>query len=378
MSAPIRILHLHGSFDYDGSAARAVRLMHAWGDRAVHTIVSADPDRTGAQAAIGRHVAWQIAQSPPPLTGKPSVARYEAIAKYLRRFDLILTYGWGAIDGAMAKRVFGKDMPPVIHHEDGVQEDEARRLNPVRTMYRRMALGAAAGVVVPSQRLATLARGAWKQPADRVHLIGNGVAVDRYGRDVATNAIPGFRRKPGEVVIGSVASLTEAKDLPLLVRAVGGIAVKVRLVIVGDGPERESIADAAEAMGIDDRVHLPGYLPEAWRYLGLFDIFALSSRTEQQPMAVMEAMATGLPIVAPPVGDLMAMVAEANHPYMGIDRHEVHLRDRLQALATDADARRRVGTANQAKARADYDEVAMIGRYRALYEQALGRPGALG
>ncbi len=378
MSAPVRILHLHSSFAYGGKEARAVRLMHAWGDRAVHSIVSGVPDRVEAQAAIGKHIRYEIAQNPPPLTGKPSVARYEAIAAYMRRFDLVLTYNWGAIDGVMAKRVFAKGMPPVIHHEDGFNEDEARRLNPVRNMYRRIALGAADALVVPSHKLHAVARDAWKQPEARLHLIGNGVAVDRYAKDVRVDAIPGFRRKPGEIVIGSVAGLREVKDLPLLVRAVGGIAVKVRLVIVGEGPERQAILDAAEAMGIDDRVHLPGFLPQPWTYMGLFDIFALSSRSEQQPISVMEAMATGLPVVAPPLGDIASMLAKENALYMGIDRHEVHLRDRLQALATDAPARRRVGAANQAKARAQFDEASMIARYKALYETALGRPGALG
>ncbi|KQN37766.1 glycosyl transferase family 1 [Sphingomonas sp. Leaf407] len=378
MSAPVRILHLHSSFAYGGKEARAIRLMHAFGRNATHTIVSGVPERVEAQAAIGRHIDWQIAQNPPPLTGKPSVARYEAIANFLRRFDLVLTYNWGAIDGVMARRVFTRGLPPVIHHEDGFNEDEAVRLNPVRNMYRRVALSAAHALVVPSDKLMAVARGPWKQPEARLHLIGNGVPVDRFAQGVAADAIPGFRRKTGEVVIGAVAGLRDVKDLPLLVRAVGGIAVKVRLVIVGEGPERQAILDAAEAMGIDDRVHLPGFLPDAWRYMGLFDIFALSSKSEQQPISVMEAMAAGLPVVAPPVGDIKSMVAEENAPYMGIDRHEVHLRDRLQALATDAVARRKVGEANQAKARAAFDEAVMIARYKALYEDAIGRPGALG
>ncbi len=378
MSAPVRILHLHSSFAYGGKEARAIRLMHAWGDRAVHTIVSGVPERTEARSAIGSHIRYEIAQNPPPLTGKPSVARYEAIAKFMARFDLVLTYNWGAIDGVMARRVFARGAPPVVHHEDGFNEDEATRLNPVRNLYRRFALGAADALVVPSQRLMQVARGPWKQPERRLHLIGNGVPVERFAEPVAPDAIPGFRRKAGEVVIGTVAGLRDVKDLPLLVRAVGGIAVKVRLVIVGEGPERQAILDAAEAMGIDDRIHLPGFLPEAWRYMGLFDIFALSSKSEQQPISVMEAMATGLPVVAPPVGDIASMVSEENRPYMGIDRHEVHLRDRLQTLAVDVDARRRVGEANLAKARAAFDEAKMIAAYKALYERAIGRPGALG
>lgn len=374
---PVRILHLHSSFAPGGKEQRAVRLMNAWGDRAVHTIVSGVPEQTGARDWIAKGIRYEIAQNPPPLTGKPSVARYEAIARYASRFDLVLTYNWGAIDGVMARRAFGKNMPPVVHHEDGFNEDEAQRLSPVRNMYRRFALGAAHALVVPSQALEEIALKTWRQPRARVHRIGNGIPVEKYAAGCAPDAIPGFRRNPGEVVIGSLAGFRDVKDLPLLVRAVGGIVEDVQLVLVGDGPERQAILDAAEAMGIEDRVHLPGFLPEPHRYMGLFDIFALSSKSEQQPISVMEAMAAGLPVVAPPVGDIPQMVAEENTPYMGIDRHEVHLRDRLQVLAQDPAARGRLGAANQARARALFDEKTMIAAYAALYEQAMGKPGAL-
>ena len=106
MAAPVNILHLHSSFSLGGKEARAVRLMNAFGDRAKHTIVSGVPDALDARDSIAKGIRYEIAQNPPPLTGKPSVKRYEAIAQYMRRFDLVLTYNWGAIDGAMARRAF--------------------------------------------------------------------------------------------------------------------------------------------------------------------------------------------------------------------------------------------------------------------------------
>ncbi|TKD50467.1 glycosyltransferase [Sphingomonas baiyangensis] len=373
---PVRILHLHSSFSLGGKEARAVRLMNAFGKAARHVIVSGVHDALGARAAIAPGIAYEIAQDPPPLTGKPSVARYEAIARFMRGFDLVLTYNWGAIDGVMARRVFGKDAPPVIHHEDGFNSDEAVRLNPLRNAYRRMALGAAHALVVPSHRLEDIARTVWKQPVSRVHRIANGIAVDRYAAKPKPNAIPGFRRGKRPVV-GTIAGLRAVKDLPLLVRAVGGIPRDTDLVIVGEGPERAAIEAAAARMFVSDRVHLPGFLPEPHRVMGLFDIFALTSESEQQPIAVIEAMAAGLPVVAPDVGDVKAMVAPENLPFICPDRHEVHLRDRLTGLIERPDLRAAIGAANRARAAALFDESAMIERYRTLYEGAMGRPGVL-
>jgi glycosyltransferase involved in cell wall biosynthesis len=123
---------------------------------------------------------------------------------------------------------------------------------------------------------------------------------------------------------------------------------------------------------------LPGFLPEPYRYLGLFDVFALSSTSEQFPISVVEAMAAGLPISSPHVGDVSRMVSMANYPYITPTVDEVMLRDSLAFFAKDSGKRASVGKANQARARADYDEKAMIARYAALYAQALGQPGVFG
>jgi glycosyltransferase involved in cell wall biosynthesis len=183
----------------------------------------------------------------------------------------------------------------------------------------------------------------------------------------------GFERREGEIVIGTIAGLRAVKDLPLLVRAVAQLPDHVRLVIVGEGPERDEIEAEAIACGITGRVLLPGFLAEPWRYVGHFDIFALSSLSEQFPISVVEAMAAGLPVVSPNVGDVGAMVAEKNRRFI-VDRSADALAEALDILASDRDVRAATGAANREKARADYDEIHMLEDYRALYGAALGRP----
>src|SRR5690242_1825617 len=374
----VHILHVHSTFALGGKEARAVRLMNAFGDTARHTIVSTMPDQLGARDAIAPGIRYEIAQDPPAFTGKPSVGRYEAIARFMSRFDLVLSYNWGAIDAVMAGRAFAKRVPPIVHHEDGFNLDEADGLKPQRNMYRRMALGAAKALVVPSETLEEIALKTWKQPRSRVHRIPNGIAVHRYARSPKPDAIPGFKRKKGEVVIGTLAGLREVKNLPMLVRAVAGVPVPTRLVIVGEGPERGRIEAAAMAMDMADTLHLPGFLPDPWRYIGLFDVFALSSKSEQFPIAVIEAMAAGLPVSSPHVGDVSRMLSMANYPFVAPNIDEVELRDSITAFARDPEKRKVVGEANRARAKADYDERIMIARYAALYGEALGKPGVFG
>ncbi len=374
----IAILHLHDSFDPSAKTARAARLMAAWGKAARHVTASADPAATGALGSLPKGVAHELAQLPPPLAGRPSVARYEAIAQAMRRFDLVLTYGWGAIDGVMARRVFGKGAPPLVHHEEGFGADEADGLKLERNLYRRVALPAAHGLAVPSATMERIATGPWKQPPARVHRIVQGVPVAAYAAKPDPRALPDLKRREGEVLIAVPGPLHASRNPTALIRAAGGLSGRFRIVFLSDGPERAAVEGAAAAMGIADRVTIvPGGVERPYQVLGLFDMVALPSLVEQFPLGIVQAMAAGLPVAAMPVGDIAAMVAPENAPFIAQWPTEVRLRDMVQALMGDAGLRRTVGAANRQKALAEYDEATMIARYAALYEGALGRPGAL-
>src|SRR5439155_6034388 len=140
---------------------------------------------------------------------------------------------------------------------------------------RRLGLGAAARLVVPSERLETIARTVWAQPEGKVVRIPNGVPVAAYRP--APEAVPGVEKRPDELLIGTVAGLRPVKNLPRLVRAFAAMTSPARLVIVGTGPESERIAAEARRLGVSDRVHMPGFLSDPARWIGGFDVFALSS-----------------------------------------------------------------------------------------------------
>ncbi len=372
----IRILHCHSTFSHGGKEARAVRLMNAFGDAAEHSILSAMPGELGARDAIGRNVTAAFPKDAPSLTGPPNPVRLWRLARYMRGFDLVLTYNWGAFDAVMAKRLFAKvlKLPPLVHHEDGFNEDEAERLSPKRNRYRRLALGAAYRLVVPSERLERVAREAWGAAPVR---IPNGVPVARFAGPPEAGAIPGFERQSGEVVIGTVAGLRAVKNLPRLVRAFAGMSHKAaRLVIVGEGPESERIAAEARARGVAGRVLMPGFLGDPARWIGHFDIFALSSDSEQLPISLIEAMAAGLPAVATAVGDVPGTVSDDNRPLIVDAADEGAFAAALDSLADRGDLRRAIGLANRERAAALFDENAMIARYGRLYGEAIGRPEA--
>ena len=375
MAERLRILHLHSTFAAGGKELRAVRLMNAFGSGVEHSIVSAVPGALQAQNLLAKSVQAEFPDDFPALAGRPTPGRLQKLARAMRGHDLILTYNWGAMDAVMAHLLFGQmnGLAPLIHHEDGFNADEAERRKAARNWYRRIALAHTAALVVPSCKLATIARQEWQQPATRIHRIANGVPTSAYGCKAKPDALRGVVKRPGESWLGTMAGLRAVKNLPRLVRAFADLPEYWQLVILGEGPERDAIRAEAVRLDIGHRVHLPGHVAEPAGIIGLFDMFALSSDSEQFPLSVVEAMAAGLAIAAPDVGDVASIVCEANRPYIVPAGDEAALASAIAELAQDASLRATLGSANRVRAREHYDESDMIAAYRKLYARALGR-----
>ncbi|KPH64382.1 glycosyltransferase family 4 protein [Novosphingobium aerophilum] len=371
----MRILHLHSSFAAGGKELRAVRLMNLFGPRIAHAVVSAQPGAHGAAIVLDPALDVTFPEDFPGLQGRPAPARLWRIAKAMADFDLVLTYNWGAMDAVMAHGLFSGllGLPPLVHHEDGFNEDEAAGLKPARNRYRRIALRRASALVVPSRRLEAIALSAWRQPRGRVRLITNGIDCDAYLDRPRPDVLPGIVKQPGERWVGTLAGLRPVKNLPRLVRAFAPLPEPWRLVILGEGPDRAAIEAEAARCGVSGRVHLPGFVADPSHAVGLFDVFALSSESEQFPISVVEAMAAALPVASPAVGDVADMVSVENRALVTPPGDEAALASTLLRLAGDERLRARLGAANRALARDRYDEAAMLSAYSRTYGEALGR-----
>ena len=368
------ILHVHSTFDPGGKEVRNVRLINMWGGQAHHAIVSGDLERRGAAALLSPKVKVSWPRFP-SLNGGLSLKRLKALGAAMAGYDLICTYNWGAMDAVMAHTLFADmfKLAPLVHHEDGFNEDEAGGLKKRRNWYRRIALGRSGALVVPSKTLERIALETWVQPRARVRRIANGIDTRAFAAPVSRDVLPGLIKRKDEFWIGSLAGLRAVKNLDALIRVMPRLEPDWHLVIAGEGPERAHLEQLAIDLKVEDRVHLPGFVKDPAKLVGLFDLFALSSHSEQFPISMVEAMAAGLPVVAPRVGDIPDMVASDNGPLLYSPGDEEELFNILWRITGLPKEMKRIGQANRTKARAEFDQQGMSDRYRALYWGLMGR-----
>jgi glycosyltransferase involved in cell wall biosynthesis len=284
-----------------------------------------------------------------------NVWRFRALLRQWRP-DVLLTGNWGAIEFAMA------NLPPIVRHlhvVDGFGPEERETQIRRRVLIRRLVL-ARAKVIVPSRNLERIATRIWKLNPDTVRYVPNGIDLARFAApNRGTNATP---------VIGTVAALREEKNLARLIRAFAAVAKDrpARLVIVGDGAERPRLEALSSALGVAGLVSFTGHRDDTPALYAGFDIFALTSDTEQMPLSVIEAMASGLPVVSTDVGDVRTMLAPENAGFVK-PREDGAIAGGLASLVGDPVARARIGAANRAKAERDFDQETMFAAWRQLW-----------
>ncbi len=211
-------------------------------------------------------------------------------------------------DGALRRA--GLPMIWTIHSLYGPDDRELRRWRRAT----RLAATFPASIAVVAEEVARDFRARGLDHPNGIDVIRGGVDLSRF-RPVAKD--PAWRLRlgipPDALVLGAAGRLVAQKGYDVFVRAAGRLVAEradVYFVIAGDGPLRESLQAEMSRAGLGSRFQLVGYESDVPAFLGQLDVFVLPSRFEGFPIALLEALAAGLPVIATSVGGVPEMLGE--------------------------------------------------------------------
>jgi glycosyltransferase involved in cell wall biosynthesis len=286
--------------------------------------------------------------------------------------DLVHTHNSAAgFYGALAGRL---SRVPVLHTKHGANTAGTRAQKTLNRLSFTMTDHVVA-VSEPARALA-LQEGVRKE---RLSVIDNGIDVESFAPDPARRVrARASLDVPAEAfVVGTVARLVAVKNQALLLDAFSDLAAEATgrpepfLVLIGDGPERERLAQRARGMRGGERVVFAGSRRHLEELLPAIDVFALSSDSEGLPVALLEAMAASIPSVVTRVGAMPQVVTDG----VGVVIDRGARGDLTRALGTlreDEDLRRRLGEAGRRRICDQYAASTMARAYEALYERLVG------
>lgn len=366
---PLHVAHLIQYFHVGGIERLVLALGRGLAARGVRTTVFAYVSN-GPFEAVYREAGLETVF----LETRPGVQALlpaRLLAEFARRrVDLVHTHHLGpALYGALPARTLGRR---VVHTEHSVELYDTERRRLAGRLLPRLA-----HVVTVSHELAAYRR---EHFGDAPEVIENGVEVppvaDASARAAARELL---QLPPDALVVGSVARLAAEKAPALLLEAFQLARAQapqrdLRLVLVGDGSERALLERRVAEAGLQEVVRLVGRRDDVERLLPAFDVFGLASEREGLPLAVLEAMAHGIPAVTTAVGALPALLS-GGAGRLAPSGDAPALAQALLALVPDAD-RRAAGDTARRLVLEKHSSYTMLDRYSAVYARLSGKPVA--
>jgi glycosyltransferase involved in cell wall biosynthesis len=302
---------------------------------------------------------------------RPNVLPRE-LAPWLHRIapDVVHVHGGLWLKGAQAGRRAG--VPRVMLTLHGIAPVEAWYL----PLYYRLAIARADVVTAVTPALERHLLRVAGVPRNKLRLIVNGIPTERFATAPRSPALREALGIPVDApVVGNVARLHPVKNHELLLEAFARVRAHfpaAHLLLVGDGPRRAVIEERAGRLGMASYVHVTGVVPDSAPYLREMDVFALSSHIEGLSISLLEAMASGVPVVATSVGGTPMLLQDGA---CGRLTRPGDAED-LAAAVADALAGGPSVAATAASARALVHEHYSIERMVDAYEEAYGQGAA--
>jgi len=269
-----------------------------------------------------------------------------------------------------------------VHGEHGREITDLDGSNWKYLTFRRFMRVLIHQYIAVSQDLERWLLGRVRIPTARVNQIYNGVDFSRFqpGTVKPLALLPGhWQGRDDIVIVGTVGRLTPVKDQQLLLRALANlvaqqpsVAERLRVVLVGDGPLMEDLVAQSESLGLQDKVWFAGDREDVPQLLSCMDVFVLPSLAEGISNTILEAMASGLPVLATASGGNVELVeADVTGKLFPVGDDQT-LADQLAFLADHPDRRRALGQGARERVTRQFDWEVTVDAYLAVYNGLCG------
>ena len=351
----LRILHTESSLGWGGQEIRVLTEARGVARRG-HDVTIAAPEDSRIWRAAPDYGVEAVAI---PIARK-SIGGLHAMMGLVRNraFDVINTHS--STDSWLAAVALSllRHAPPVVR---------TRHISaPVpRNFATRWLYGSATRrVVTTGERLRLQVIEETGVDASRVVSIPTGIDLERFIPGATAVARTALGLEPGGVVIGIVATLRSWKGHRHLFEAFAGLSDRgARLVVVGDGPQREALEALARELAIAERVRFAGNQSDVAPWMRAFDLFCLPSyANEGVPQSLMQAMACGLAVISTPVSSIGEIVQDGDTGRLVAPQDSAALRAGIEALLADPGARARLGANARSAALQRFGEERMVER----------------
>lgn len=246
-----------------------------------------------------------------------------------------------------------------------------------RILYR-VGIRGASGFIAVSEDAARAVRDQLHPPPEKLFTIPNGIDTDRYGGPVDIAAV---RRRigiaPGHPTLVVVAKLMEQKGHRVLLEALPPVVERhpgLQVVLAGDGPLRDEIVERARGLGLEERIHLVGNRSDVAELLAASDCFVLPSLWEGLPMALLEAMAARLPVVATEVSGSRDVVVDGVSGLLVAPGDPAALSTAILGVLADPSRAQALGRAARTRVEAEFSGRTQARRHAALFRRGADQP----
>ncbi len=374
------IVHIVFRFDYGGLENGVVNLINALSNGSLHHAVVALTEATEFRSRLKDNVPVYALGKKPGKDIKAYVRLYRLLRKL--RPAIVHTRNMGTMDCALV--AFLARVPIRIHGEHGWDVFDPDGTSPKYRRMRKILSRFVDQFVTVSADLRIWLIESVGIPSHRVHHIYNGVDTDRFqpSQAITRPDWPDSFDDNDAVVVGTVTRFSEIKDPMNLVEAFVELCNRlsaddpgVRLVMLGDGELHNNAVERLEEAGLAKYAWLPGSRDDVADLLRFMGVFVLGSFREGISNTILEAMASGLPVVATDTGGNRELVEDGVTGSLVPPANSIELTAALAVYVNDADLRASRGQSSRDRAVSKFSIKSMIKDYKDLYDSALATKG---